>query len=842
MHKAKNPFTIKQNNAYSCISNDRLKFLDVCNYLAPGTSYSSFLKAFGIEEQKGYFCYEWFDSVDKLKYKNLPAYNHFYSELKGFNVLEEEILQWEKHQRGPPPKSGIQKYNDLQNIWKEKNMSSFRDFLEWYNNLDVSPLIKAVSALQNFYKSRSIDVFKTTISVPGVARQMCFESAINSGATFALFDNTNKDLYHKICNNIVGGPSIIFKRHAKAGETKIRGGDKLAQRIVGYDANALYLWAMSQKFPVGGFIRRMKNSEFKPEIRDKFMISFHWLDYVSTKNNVVILHKMNNKREKRIGPYLIDGFCSSTKTCYEFNGCFFHGHVCELTTSQWLSHPSEMLQKQRKTQEKLEFLQKKGYKVEVIYECEFQKMCKHNSDLQHFIDRKRPSFYQSHKSTVSEKQILDAVRSETLFGMIECDIQVPDRWDDEFSKKMKLSPKEYFSEMSPIFMNSDIHFDHIGEHMQNHIKRFGLSQKPRRLLVGGMKADHILLATPLLKFYLDHGLKVTNIHECIEFSSQNCFKSFVTEVATKRREGDLDKDKSIIADLMKLIGNSAFGSMIMNKQKHSTVTYIEDENKACMKVNDPNFKNLTELDPIESYYEVQMFKKKLVMDMPIQIGFFILQYAKLRMLSFYYDCIDICVDRENFECMEMDTDSLYIAIAGKSLLDVIKPEMREHFLHGLQGFCTNQDIEPDTIFHWFPRTCCDQHKLYDKRTPGLMKLEYEGELMIGLCSKTYMIRNGDDVKFSSKGISKQKVKDPEHIFKTVIETQVPATGVNKGFRARDNHMFSYTQERCGFSYLYMKRKVLDDGIHTVPLEITLKPVDKIYDEFESEVCLVEYSF
>ena len=37
-------------------------------------------------------------------------------------------------------------------------------------------------------------------------------------------------------------------------------------------------------------------------------------------------------------------------------------------------------------------------------------------------------------------------------------------------------------------------------------------------------------------------------------------------------------------------------------------------------------------------------------------------------------------------------------------------------------------------------------------------------------------------------------------------------------------MFTYTQERRGFSYLYCKRKVLDDGIHTVPLDITLCPV------------------
>lgn len=54
-------------------------------------------------------------------------------------------------------------------------------------------------------------------------------------------DNEYKDIYYKMKDNIVGGPSIIFTRYAKANETKIRGG-KLVKKIIGYDANALYLW------------------------------------------------------------------------------------------------------------------------------------------------------------------------------------------------------------------------------------------------------------------------------------------------------------------------------------------------------------------------------------------------------------------------------------------------------------------------------------------------------------------------------------------------------------------------------------------------------------------------
>ena len=116
-----------------------------------------------------------------------------------------------------------------------------------------------------------------------------------------------------------------------------------------------------------------------------------------------------------------------------------------------------------------------------------------------------------------------------------------------------------------------------------------------------------------------------------------------------------------------------------------------------------------------------MAKRKIKLDLPIQLGYYILQYAKLRMLEFYYDFMDVYVDRADFEYCEMDTDSAYIAISGSSLEDVIKPEMRTKYLQGMKRFCTDMDIGADAQHHWFPRTCCAK---YDKRTPGFFKLEY----------------------------------------------------------------------------------------------------------------------
>ena len=48
-------FVIKTNNVFKLVQTHKLRFLDVKAYLAPGYRYASYLKAFDVEEQKGFF-------------------------------------------------------------------------------------------------------------------------------------------------------------------------------------------------------------------------------------------------------------------------------------------------------------------------------------------------------------------------------------------------------------------------------------------------------------------------------------------------------------------------------------------------------------------------------------------------------------------------------------------------------------------------------------------------------------------------------------------------------------------------------------------------------------------
>ena len=63
---------ICKNNSYMALGTNRLKYLDLTNYLAAGTSLSSFYKAYNVSDPRGFFYYKWFDSLIKLDCAELP--------------------------------------------------------------------------------------------------------------------------------------------------------------------------------------------------------------------------------------------------------------------------------------------------------------------------------------------------------------------------------------------------------------------------------------------------------------------------------------------------------------------------------------------------------------------------------------------------------------------------------------------------------------------------------------------------------------------------------------------------------------------------------------------------
>lgn len=69
-------------------------------------------------------------------------------------------------------------------------MTIFRDFLVWYNNLDVGPLSPLWRDCNSFTLIE-IPICLKLPSVPGIARKMVFDTSKGDGAVFMLLDENN---------------------------------------------------------------------------------------------------------------------------------------------------------------------------------------------------------------------------------------------------------------------------------------------------------------------------------------------------------------------------------------------------------------------------------------------------------------------------------------------------------------------------------------------------------------------------------------------------------------------------------------------------------------------------
>ena len=168
---------------------------------------------------------------------------------------------------------------------------------------------------------------------------------------------------------------------------------------------------------------------------------------------------------------------------------------------------------------------------------------------------------------------------------------------------------------------------------------------------------------------------VKKLHGIIHSSCTKLFSQYGDWVSNARRQGDLNENVKIIADECKNIGNSSFGRSIMDKTKHTKIVYCTDLKSAKKQAAKPYFKDATEYQ--HEYFEVEMRKRETKQNMPVQIGAAIFQYAKLRMLQFYYDFLMEYIDASDFQMMYMDTDSCYIAITSDCIENLIKPEKKD---------------------------------------------------------------------------------------------------------------------------------------------------------------------
>ena len=97
-----------------------------------------------------------------------------------------------------------------------------------------------------------------------------------------------------------------------------------------------------------------------------------------------------------------------------------------------------------------------------------------------------------------------------------------------------------------------------------------------------------------------------------------------------RREGDENQNSNVVAETMKLLANSSYGYQIIDRSRHTVTKYLSDE-KTHGAINTNFFNRLDHIN--DQFFELELAKAEIEHREPIIVGFFKLQYAKLRMLE-----------------------------------------------------------------------------------------------------------------------------------------------------------------------------------------------------------------
>ena len=168
------------------------------------------------------------------------------------------------------------------------------------------------------------------------------------------------------------------------------------------------------------------------------------------------------------------------------------------------------------------------------------------------------------------------------------------------------------------------------------------------------------------------------------------------------------------------------------------------------------------------------------------------------MLEFYYDFLDKYIDRIDFELIQIDTDSMYMALSSESIDEIIRPESRKDYDNGGEAEFLSTSK-------------------YHDRTLGLFKAEFQGTRIIALTSKCYYTEDEKmKSKISCKGVSKKQNEMTWNRYLEALSGSLDKV-INTGFRVSNNGVVTYMQKKLGLSAYYDKRVVAPDGIHTEPL-------------------------
>ena len=318
----------------------------------------------------------------------------------------------------------------------------------------------------------------------------------------------------------------------------------------------------------------------------------------------------------------------------------------------------------------------------------------------------------------------------------------------------------------------------------------------------------------LLKFYLEHGVKVTKVYFGILFNEGDYLAGYI------RKNIEIRNTRSDVLGktLYKLLGNSIYGKTFESPFKRSTFEIIRDKTKLQGLISEGNIASMTPIDDLG--WIVKMDGSDIKLDRPTFIGACVCEFSKLHMYTLLYDKVmpmfpdgplteyeelgdyeDVVLShgyKRDIGCQLVytDTDSFILQLRHPDGVEITSPE---------QLFAYIKSKDPDLI----------------GGIGGQVKSETgEDETIqeiIALRSKVYAyITTKGHVGKRAKGTTydAQEMQLDWETYKKALETLTSVETRNNQFVRKYFKISSIDMFRQSLSVNDGKRYICDDGIHT----------------------------
>ena len=213
------------------------------------------------------------------------------------------------------------------------------------------------------------------------------------------------------------------------------------------------------------------------------------------------------------------------------SGCWFHPGCCVPD-----SKIKDADKKRENWMKKSSLLESRGTLI-VMWDCKWRKILqnlpKFPTRLGRILERD------------SQDTLLDAIKSETVFGFIKCDIATPIEHIEEFKAAGFLFP--------PVISKRKLTEAHLSPYMK---QRYAADCKsPAETVIQSYFGENVLLMTSLAKLYMDRGMKISNVTRFVQYEPGRALAPFVEKVKQMRIAATIEKD-DLKATTAKLVGNS----------------------------------------------------------------------------------------------------------------------------------------------------------------------------------------------------------------------------------------------------------------------------------------------